>query len=146
MLTREIASTIQSEWQQANDMQASAIRQLEAMIRSALLMTKAQVQMAGAGKGHWDYSGIAKDVLTTPSGAVGDGQYDAAYLREVQAMWASYTTWLATPITATVNGQAVQMEKRPLDLIMSAPVIAVTPEPEEPTEYCADPPADLGVE
>lgn len=39
-------------------------------------------------------------------------------------MWASYTAWLATPITATVNGQAVTLEKRPLDLIMSTPVLA----------------------
>lgn len=126
MLTREVAGVVQSEWQQANDMQASAIRQFEAMIRAALLMTKTQVQMASAGKGHWDYSGVAASVLTTLSGAVGDGQYDAAYLREVQAMWASYTAWLATPITATVNGQSVTLEKRPLDLIMSTP-IAATP-------------------
>ena len=124
MLTREISGQIASDWQQANDMQASAIRQFEAMIRAALLMTKTQVQMASAGKGQWDYSGVAAAVLTTPSGAVGNGQYDAVYLREVQAMWAAYTTWLATPITATVNGQSVTLDKRPLDLIMSAPVMA----------------------
>lgn len=124
MLTREISNQIASDWQQSNDMQASAIRQLEAMVRAALLMTKTQVQMASAGKGHWDYSGVAAVVLSTPSGAVGDGQYDAAYIREVQAMWASYTTWLATPITATVNGQAITLEKRPLDLIMSTPILA----------------------
>jgi len=70
----------------------------------------------------WQGIGAAKKV----AGAVGDGQDDAAYLREVQAMWASYTTWLATPITATVNGQSVTLEKRPLDLIMSTP-IAATP-------------------
>lgn len=124
MLTREISGQIASDWQQANDMQASAIRQFEAMIRAALLMTKTQVQMASAGKGQWDYSGVAAAVLTTPSGAVGNGQYDAVYLREVQAMWAAYTTWLATPITATVNGQSVTLDKRPLDLIMSTPVMA----------------------
>lgn len=39
-------------------------------------------------------------------------------------MWASYTAWLATPITATVNGQVVTLDKRPLDLIMSTPVLA----------------------
>lgn len=124
MLTREISGQIASDWQQANDMQASAIRQFEAIIRAALLMTKTQVQMASAGKGQWDYSGVAAAVLTTPSGVVGDGQYDAVYLREVQTMWAAYTTWLATPITATVNGQSVTLDKRPLDLIMSAPVMA----------------------
>lgn len=130
MLTREIANQVASDW--PNDMNTSAIRQFEAMLRAALLITKTQVNMATAGKSHWDYSGIAATVLTTPSGAVGDGQYDAAYLREIQTMWASYTDWLITPIAATVNGQAIQLEKRPLDLIMSAPVIAIAPEPEEP--------------
>lgn len=125
MLTREIANQIAADWQQANDMNAPAIRQFEAMIRAALLLTKTQVNMAGAGKSHWDFSGIAAAVLTAEAGtAVEGGSYDAAYLREVQAMWASYSAWLATPITATVNGQAVTLEKRPLDLIMSSPVVA----------------------
>lgn len=131
MLTREIANQIASDWQQANDMNASAIRQFEAMIRAALLMTKTQAQLAQAGKAHWDYSGVAASVLTTPTGAVSDGSYDAAYLREVQTMWASYTTWLATPISATVNGQVVTLDKRPLDLIMSTPVLAQTQQESE---------------
>lgn len=127
MLTREIGNQIAADWQQSNDMNASAIRQFEAMIRAALLLTKTQVQMASAGKGHWDYSGVALSVLTAPGGhAVGDGSYDAAYLRAIQAMWASYTTWLATPITATVNGQTVTLDKRPLDLIISTPILAQT--------------------
>lgn len=129
MLTREIANQIATDWQQANDMTASAIRQFEAMLRAALLITKTQAQIASAGKAAWDYSGIAALILTTPSGAVGDGQYDAAYLREIQTMWASYTTWLATPITTTVNGQQVTLDKRPLDLIMSSPVVATVDEP-----------------
>lgn len=125
MLTREIAGQIASEWQQGNDMNTSAIRQFEAQIRAALLLTKTQVQMSSAGKGHWDYSGIAAGILSTADGAaVGDGQYDAAYLRKIQMMWASYTVWLATPITATVNGQQVALDECPLDLIMSAPVAA----------------------
>jgi hypothetical protein len=120
-----MASTIAGEWQQANDMQSSAIRQLEAMIRAALLLTKTQVQIASAAKGHWDYSGIAEKVLTTPSGQInGDGQYDSEYLRAVQAMWASYTIWLATPIKVVVNGQEMDLGRRPLDLILSTPVAA----------------------
>ena len=43
MLTREISNQIASDWQQANDMRASAIRQFEAMIRAALLLTKSQL-------------------------------------------------------------------------------------------------------
>lgn len=125
MLTREVANQIASDWQQANDMGASAIRQFEAMIRAALLMTKTQVQMASAGKSQWDFAaGMAQAILTAPSGAVGDGQYDASYLRAIQAMWASYTVWLATPITVTVNGETVNLGKRPLDLIMSTPILA----------------------
>lgn len=62
--------------------------------------------------------------MTTPSGAVGDGAYDARYLRAIQAMWGSYMAWLIAPITITVDGQAVTLEQRPLDLIMSAPVMA----------------------
>lgn len=125
MLTREIANAIQSEWQAANDMNASAIRQFEAMLRCALLLTKVQVQLASAGKGQWDFAaGMAVAILSTPSGAVGDGLYDAAYLRKVQAMWGSYTTWLATPISTTVNGQAVTLTERPLDMILSTPALA----------------------
>lgn len=134
MLTRELANTIQAEWQAANNMQASPIRQFEAQIRAALLITKTQVSMASAGKAQWDFAdGMATAILTTPSGAVGDGQYDAAYLRAIQAMWASYTTWLATPITVVVNGEQVSLGKRPLDLIMSTPTLAQAA-PEEPIE------------
>lgn len=124
MLTREIANEVASQWQQANDMQASGIRQFEAMLRAALLITKTQVSIAGAGKNQWDYSGIAAAVMATQTGAVGDGAYDAAYLREVQAMWGGYMIWLTTPITIVVEGQTVTLEKRPIDLIMSSPVVA----------------------
>lgn len=125
MLTREVANTFQAEWQMSNDMGSSSIRQFEAMIRCAILLTKTQVQLASAGKGHWDFSGIAERVLSTPAGQnVGDGAYDAAYLRAIQAMWASYTIWLATPIKVVVNGQEVTLPQRPLDLIMSTPVLA----------------------
>lgn len=131
MLTREIANDIQGQWQQGNDMQSSAIRQFEAQIRGALLLTKAQVQMAGAGKNHWDFAGVAALVMATPSGAVGDGQYDASFLREVQGMWASYMAWLMTPIVVTVEGQSVTLTKRPIDLIMGAPVLASAQQQED---------------
>lgn len=135
MLTREIANQITAEWQAANDMGATPIRQFEAMIRAALLTTKTQVQMASAGKAQWDFaSGMAQAILTTPSGAVGDGQYDASYLRAIQAMWASYTVWLATPIKVVVNGQEVTLEKRPLDLIISSPTLARSAPTEDPVE------------
>ena len=125
MLTREIANAVQADQQQAADMNASAIRQFEALIRAALIVTKVQVQIASEGKTRWDFAGgLASAILPTPAGAVGDGQYDAAYLRAVQAMWASYTVWLATPIVVTVNGQQVDLGKRPLDLIMSTPTLA----------------------
>jgi hypothetical protein len=124
MLTREIANEVASQWQHANDMQASGIRQFEAMLRAALLITKTQVSIAGAGKNQWDYSGIAAAVMATQTGAVGDGAYDAAYIREIQAMWGSYMAWLTTPITIVVQGQTVTLEKRPIDLIMSSPVVA----------------------
>jgi hypothetical protein len=128
MLTRELANQVSGEWQQANDMNASAIRQFEAMLRAALIVTKTQVQLANAGKGHWDYSGVAAKVLAAPGGApVGDGQYDADYIRMVQAMWASYMTWLASPVKATVNGKDVTLPYRPLDIIMSAPQVAGKP-------------------
>jgi hypothetical protein len=128
MITRDLANQIASEWQVANDMHASSIRQFEAMVRAALLVTRVQVQMAGAGKSHWDYSGVAEKVLTAPDGqGAGDGQYDAGYLRVVQAMWASYTVWLATPIEVTVNGQPVKLDKRPIDIIMRAPQLAGAP-------------------
>lgn len=129
MITRGIANEIESSWQQANDMNASAIRQFEAMLRAALLLTKTQVQLAVAGKGHWDYSGIASQILGTESGAVADGQYDATYLRLVQAMWASYQTWLAAPISVVVNGQSVTLAQCPLDIIMGAPMMATSPAP-----------------
>jgi hypothetical protein len=32
--------------------------------------------------------------------------------------------WLTTPITIVVQGQTVTLEKRPIDLIMSSPVVA----------------------
>lgn len=125
MLTREISNIIQAEWQQANDINTSPIRQFEAMLRAALLITKTQVQIAQAGKAQWDYAGgMAADILSTVSGAVDDGSYDAAYLREIQAMWASYTDWLATPIKVVVNGQEVTLPLKPLDLIMSTPTKA----------------------
>lgn len=132
MLTPEIANEIRSQWQEANRMDSSPIRQFEAQIRAALLITKTQVGIAGAGKSQWDFAdGMAQAIMATPSGAVGDGQYDASYLRLIQGMWASYMEWLYTPITVTVNGQTVNLGKRPLDLIMSTPTLATAPAPEE---------------
>lgn len=132
MITRPIANELEAQWAEANNMNLSAIRQFEAAIRAALLLTKSQVQLAQAGKAMWDYSGIAQPILTTPSGAVGDGIYDAAYHREIQGMWGSYMKWLASPITVVVNGQTVTLDKCPLDLIMSTPVLAAPPETEQP--------------
>ncbi len=58
MLTREIANTVQAEQQQATtEMTASAIRQFEALIRAALIITKVQVQIASEGKARWDFAG-----------------------------------------------------------------------------------------
>ena len=127
MLTRELAQQIQSDWASATDMSASSIRQFEDMIDAAIALTRVQIAMANAGKVHWDYaSGLATDVAAADDTAtVGDGQYAAGYIEKIRAMWASYTVWLATPISTTVGGQAVTLDERPLDLIMSKPTAGI---------------------
>lgn len=128
MLTRELANQIQSEWLQATDMRLSSIRQFEAMMRAALALTQVQVAMASAGKIKWDFAnGMAAAIAATADDEpVGDGQYAAEWHREFRAMWASYTVWLNTAISATVDGEPVTLTKKPLDIIMSTPTLGVT--------------------
>jgi len=130
MLTRELANQIQAEWLQATDMNLSSIRQFEGMIRAALALTQVQVAIASAGKIKWDFAqGMAAAVAAADDEApVGDGQYAALYHKEFRAMWASFTIWLNTPITATVDGAPVTLTKKPLDIIMSTPTAGVAPE------------------
>lgn len=130
MLSRELANQIQSDWLTGTDMRLSSILQFEAMIRAALALTRVQVAMANAGKVHWDFAdGMAAAITAADDTApVADGQYAAGYLEEFRAMWASYTVWLATPITATVGGQQVTLTKKPLDIIMSTPTAGVVAE------------------
>ena len=125
MLTRELANQIQAEWLQATDMNLSSIRQFEGMIRAALALTQVQVAMANAGKIKWDYAaGMAAAVAAAEDEApVGDGQYAAEFHRKFRAMWASYTVWLNTPISATVDGSPVTLTEKPLDIIMSTPQV-----------------------
>lgn len=127
MLTREQANLIQAEWLTGTDMRQSAIVQFEAMIRAALILTRVQIAMANAGKLHWDFADGLADAITAADDTekVSDGQYAAGYLEEFRAMWASYTVWLATPITATGDGAPVTLDKKPLDIIMSTPTIGL---------------------
>lgn len=129
MLTRELASQIQNEWLQSTNMSLSSIRQFEAMMRAALALTQVQVSMASAGKIRWDYADGMADAIAAAGDAeiVGDGQYAAGWHEEFRAMWASYTVWLNSPISATVDGQSVTLTKKPLDIIMSTPTRGVPP-------------------
>lgn len=129
MLTKELANQIMGEWSQSTNMNISAIRQFEAMMRAALALTQVQVAMASAGKVRWDYTGgLAADIAAAADDErVGDGQYAAEWHRNFRAMWASYTVWLNTPVSATVDGSPVTLTQKPLDIIMSVPTAGVAP-------------------
>lgn len=132
MLTRELANQIQNEWLQSTDMNISSIRQFEAMMRAALALTQVQVAMASAGQVRWNFAqGMAAAIAAAEDEeTVSDGQYAAEWHREFRAMWASFTMWLNTPISATVDGSPVTLTKKPLDIIMSTPTAGVAPAPE----------------
>jgi len=125
MLTKENANRIIADWEAGNDTNRSSIQRFESKIRASIALTEVLINMAGNGKTHWDYSGLSTQVAATVDGeAVGDGTFDAEYIRKFRAMWSTLSVWLATPIETVLDGVPVEYTERPIDMIISAPVVA----------------------
>lgn len=124
MLTKENANRIIADWEAGNDTNRSSIQRFESKIRASIALTEVLINMAGNGKTHWDYSGLAAAVAATADGdAVGDGTFDAAYIRKFRAMWSTFSVWLGTPIETVLDSVPVEYDERPIDMIISAPTV-----------------------
>ncbi len=124
MLTKENANRIIADWEAGNDTNRSSIQRFESKIRASIALTEVLINMAGNGKTHWDYSGLAAAVAATADGdAVGDGTFDAAYIRKFRAMWSTFNVWLGTPIETVLDSVPVEYDERPIDMIISAPTV-----------------------
>ena len=124
MLTKENANRIIADWEAGNDTNRSSIQRFESKIRASIALTEVLINMAGNGKTHWDYSGLSAAVAATADGdAVGDGAFDAEYIRKFRAMWSTFNVWLGTPIATTLDSVPVEYDERPIDMIISAPTV-----------------------
>lgn len=122
MLTKENANRIIADWEAGNDTTRSSIQRFESKIRASIALTEVLINMANNGATHWNYSGLAADVANAADGeAVGDGTFDAEFIRKFRAMWSTFNTWLGTPIATTLDTVPVSYDERPIDLIISAP-------------------------
>ncbi|MCE7982550.1 MAG: hypothetical protein DYG89_15270 [Caldilinea sp. CFX5] len=132
MITRESASQMTYLYQLATDPTASEIARFEALLQLGLMIGRMHIALLDTAQNLWDNSGIGAAITTTPNGsAVDNGQYDAGYIRMVQAMYLSNKIWWATPVTLVVNGQTIELGKTPRQIMMMAPIRAgaVTEEP-----------------
>ncbi len=124
MITREIAARMQAEWDTAQNPDVSDILRFEALVREGISLARTTVNVVDAAQNHWDNSGVGVSILSTPDGsAVGDGRYDANYIRKIQIMYLSYKQWLVESISATFNGDVIELDESPRELIMKAPVV-----------------------